>query len=315
MTSYQKFTGSFIMAVTLHFSILALFGMSFFAETESETVKQKALPEIIHASMLDDEKIQQEAERLQVDEQNKKRVQQEKQTTLQNKLKQEQQRLEAVKQERLKEEIKTKEIEKKRKELAQKEQQKREQLNKLKAEEAAQLAKIKAQKEAENLRAEEKRKADEQKRKIAEQKHEAERLAKQKKQQQLEAEQKAIAEKQKAEEAQKAALAKQQAAAAEARIAQENKAIISSTVAIQRKVNNSWIKPISSAKGLRCTISVKLLPSGDVMDATIVRSSGNGIFDRSAENAVRKASPLPVPNDRALFTKKFRTFTFVFKPE
>jgi colicin import membrane protein len=51
------------------------------------------------------------------------------------------------------------------------------------------------------------------------------------------------------------------------------------------------------------------------MDADVVRSSGNGVFDRSAENAVRKASPLPVPKDRKLFRRNFRSFTFEFKPQ
>jgi len=47
----------------------------------------------------------------------------------------------------------------------------------------------------------------------------------------------------------------------------------------------------------------------------VIGSSGDPIFDRSAENAVRKASPLPVPQDRNLFNQEFRVFTFVFKPE
>jgi colicin import membrane protein len=51
------------------------------------------------------------------------------------------------------------------------------------------------------------------------------------------------------------------------------------------------------------------------MDAVVVNSSGDDIFDRSAENAVRKASPLPVPQDRNLFSQNFRVFTFIFKPE
>jgi colicin import membrane protein len=66
---------------------------------------------------------------------------------------------------------------------------------------------------------------------------------------------------------------------------------------------------------LKCTIQVKLLPSGEVMDAVVVSSSGDAVFDRSAENAVRKASPLPVPQDKVLFNKDFRVFAFVFKPE
>ena len=85
--------------------------------------------------------------------------------------------------------------------------------------------------------------------------------------------------------------------------------------AIQQKIIERWIKPISTAKGLSCTIRVKLLPSGDVMNAQVIRGSGDRIFDRSAENAVRKSSPLPVPNNETLFAKNFRLFIFTFKPE
>jgi colicin import membrane protein len=72
---------------------------------------------------------------------------------------------------------------------------------------------------------------------------------------------------------------------------------------------------MTATQGLKCTIQVKLLPSGDVMEAVVVSSSGDPVFDRSAENAVRKASPLPVPQDKGLFNQEFRIFTFVFKPE
>ncbi len=102
----------------------------------------------------------------------------------------------------------------------------------------------------------------------------------------------------------------------EALLAEQNKqATITATAAIQQKVIGRWIKPVSSVKGMSCTVRVKLLPSGDVMDAVVVASSGDSVFDRSAENAVRKASPLPVPASRALFAKYFKEFTFRFKPE
>lgn len=84
--------------------------------------------------------------------------------------------------------------------------------------------------------------------------------------------------------------------------------------AIRKKVNDKWIKPASLKGKLHCTIRVKLFPGGDVMDAKVVISSGNAVFDRSAENAVWKAEPLPVPNDPMIFRKKFKTFTFIFNP-
>lgn len=51
---------------------------------------------------------------------------------------------------------------------------------------------------------------------------------------------------------------------------------------------------------------------GNVIAVQVVQGSGNGAFDRSAEAAVRKADPLPVPSGR-LF-EKFRDINFVFAP-
>jgi colicin import membrane protein len=57
-----------------------------------------------------------------------------------------------------------------------------------------------------------------------------------------------------------------------------------------------------------------MLPGGEVADVRIVQSSGNEIFDRQAEAAVKKASPLPVPADPRLF-EKVREINFIFAPE
>ena len=57
-----------------------------------------------------------------------------------------------------------------------------------------------------------------------------------------------------------------------------------------------------------------MVPGGDVVDAKVIRSSGNAVFDRQAEIAVRKASPLSVPDDPRLF-QQLREIQFVFEPE
>ena len=104
-------------------------------------------------------------------------------------------------------------------------------------------------------------------------------------------------------EAQKAKAATQRAEAEQAKLA------------IKQKVNRSWIRPVSTTAGLKCTIRVRLLSDGTVMDAEVISSSGDKDFNRSAENAVNKASPLPVPKDKELFAKEFRTFQFLFNPK
>ena len=86
-------------------------------------------------------------------------------------------------------------------------------------------------------------------------------------------------------------------------------------LAIKQKVNRSWIRPASATAGLKCTIRVRLMSDGTVIDAEVISSSGDEIFDRSAENAVNKASPLPVPKDKELFAREFRSFQFLFNPK
>lgn len=83
---------------------------------------------------------------------------------------------------------------------------------------------------------------------------------------------------------------------------------------IRQKVSRNWVRPGSTGKGLQCTVRVRLLASGDVLEAKVVNSSGNSLFDRSVENAVRKASPLPIPQEKDLFDY-FREIEFLFNPE
>jgi colicin import membrane protein len=83
---------------------------------------------------------------------------------------------------------------------------------------------------------------------------------------------------------------------------------------IEQRVSRSWNRPVGVAKGLKCEVHVRLTPSGEVLSANVVRSSGNAVFDRSVENAVYKAEPLPLPGDPTLFDN-FREIRFVFDPD
>ena len=67
-------------------------------------------------------------------------------------------------------------------------------------------------------------------------------------------------------------------------------------------------------EGLVCTLRITLMASGEVAGIEVITSSGQAAFDRHAENAVRKAVPLPVPREPRLFTK-MRSISFVFDPE
>ena len=84
---------------------------------------------------------------------------------------------------------------------------------------------------------------------------------------------------------------------------------------IQQKVSRNWNISSTSRKGLKCVLRVRVVSGGEVLAVSVVTSSGDAAFDRSAENAIYKASPLPVPADAALFNRVFREFDFDFDPE
>lgn len=81
---------------------------------------------------------------------------------------------------------------------------------------------------------------------------------------------------------------------------------------IQQKVKRNWVAA-GTAPGLECVVRVRLAPGGEVLQATVVKGSGNPIFDRSVPPAVYKASPLPIPKESDLF-EEYREIEFTFKP-
>jgi len=83
--------------------------------------------------------------------------------------------------------------------------------------------------------------------------------------------------------------------------------------AVRTRVENAFIYPDLEG-GLNCTLYVRMIPGGDVVEARVIKSSGNESFDRQAENAVRRAAPLPVPSNPRLF-QRMREIKFVFDPE
>lgn len=107
-----------------------------------------------------------------------------------------------------------------------------------------------------------------------------------------------------------AAEEKARAAAQAARLAPEADKY---KAAIRQKVERNWSRPTTSRKGLQCTVRVRLIPGGEVLEVAVVKSSGDAVFDRSVESAVRKASPLPLPEREELF-EQFREIEFIFRP-
>jgi len=242
-----------------------------------------------------------------------------------------QRQLQAIEEKKLAEQRRLEEAEQKRK--AEAEAKVKAEAEKKRKAEAEAKAKVEAEKkrkaEAEakaKAEAEKKRKAEaEAKAKVeAEKKRKAEAEAKAKaeaeKKRKAEAEAKAKAEAEKKRKAEAEAKAKAEAEAemrrqiaAEQEEARARSALSEYIPYIQDKVQRNWLKPAGSAAGLSCLIKVRLIPGGDVVSATVVRSSGDPLFDRSVETAVLKASPLPLPTDATLFNH-FREINFNFDP-
>ena len=199
-----------------------------------------------------------------------------------------------------------------------------------------QLVAEKAQAVAEQKKLDDKRKADELKQTLAKKQADAQKAqedaktkaVEKKKQEAADAKKKAADDKRKAEDAKKQADAKRQAAqakaladelaneeselAAAAQGRQDQSQLARFTAAILRQVSNNFVAP-DFKSGLKCTLLVRMIPGGEVVDARVVKSSGNPTFDRQAELAVRKASPLPVPDEPRLF-QQMKEIQFEFDP-
>lgn len=75
---------------------------------------------------------------------------------------------------------------------------------------------------------------------------------------------------------------------------------------IQTRVEQAWTKPPSARAGLKCTLHVTQIPSGQVTNVTIGTCNGDAAVQQSLERAVRNASPLPTPSMPALFQRDLR---------
>lgn len=83
---------------------------------------------------------------------------------------------------------------------------------------------------------------------------------------------------------------------------------------ILQAIAQQWIIPPEMNKHLETKLAVHLAPGGMVLEVIIVKSSGNSVLDRSAQTAVYKASPLPVPKNNGLF-HAFRLINLTVRPE
>ena len=91
----------------------------------------------------------------------------------------------------------------------------------------------------------------------------------------------------------------------------------SATALIQQALQQVWNRPPSARNGMRAILRIRMLPTGELLEASITQSSGDSAFDRSAENAVYSASPFSELQNLPInvFNTNFRTLTLIFEPE
>ena len=122
----------------------------------------------------------------------------------------------------------------------------------------------------------------------------------------------------KAELAKAEALQKQQAASQQAILDAANAARVAGEVdkykaLIITAISQQWILPQNADRSMSSQFRIRLAPNGSVLEVSLTRSSGDAILDRSAQSAIYKASPLPVPNDPTTFNL-FRDISLTVRP-
>jgi colicin import membrane protein len=80
---------------------------------------------------------------------------------------------------------------------------------------------------------------------------------------------------------------------------------------IRTKIRNNVRVPTGIKGNPEAVFDVVQLPTGEVLSAKLVKSSGHQLYDEAVERAIWKSSPLPKPDRPEQF---LRQFTLRFKP-
>jgi len=83
---------------------------------------------------------------------------------------------------------------------------------------------------------------------------------------------------------------------------------------IKTQIEGLWRIPPKSER-LKITLSIRLLPNGELSSVNIINSSGNDAFDNSAIRAVKSVRRFLVPEDNKIFERNFRQFNMSFSPD
>ncbi len=278
-----------------------------------------AKPEIVKAVSIDNKQVMETVNRLKQERAQQKQAELNRQRALN-------QQLEAAKQQRIQEQKQLAKLKEEanriaiaRKKQVEEEKKHLKELAEQKAREAKRIEELKKQKEQlVKQHEQEVKKLAELNKKKAEEKAKAEQLEKEKKLAEEAKAEKARAAQAKADlerKQQEEAAAKQQAAAAQA----EKQARIAGEVdkykaLIVNAIGRNWILPDNIDSSLSSQFRIRLAPNGAVLEVSLTRSSGDALLDRSAQTAIYKASPLPVPTDSETFNM-FRDISLTVRPE
>ena len=172
------------------------------------------------------------------------------------------------------------------------------------------------------------------KEKLAREQAAAEKAAKDKVAKEKAAKEKAVKEKAAREKAAAAQAAREKAAAeqaAKARAAADAAAREQAAAArgqmvatyesyVRDRIAGNWNRPPSARREMQVELQVRLVPTGQVMGVSVVRSSGDPAFDQSAVNAVQQVGRFDrlqelSRKDPLLFEQNFRTLNLTFRPD
>ncbi|MGI2027077.1 TonB family protein [Endozoicomonas acroporae] len=192
-------------------------------------------------------------------------------------------------------------------------------------EEAKRRAEAKKTAEAKRKKAEQQRQEQERQRALAlkrEEERKKDELRKKeeaaRERQELERRQREKEQKRKELQALEQAMAMEQQALAAAQQLEHDQLLQAQYAALIKSLTSRyWSRPPSARNNMVAEIRISLSPFGDVLDITMLKSSGNDEFDRSVIQAIRRASPFSeLKNlERRIFEQHFRRITFRFRPE
>lgn len=86
---------------------------------------------------------------------------------------------------------------------------------------------------------------------------------------------------------------------------------------ISSRIEENWNRPPNARRDMKVLLEIELATNGQVINVSVIESSGNTAFDLAAETAVRKVERFDEIKDMKpdVFDAHFRKFRLLFNPE